>query len=182
MPVFCIPAWLINFRKSSAFRCRHQFEWKSAWYGRKADTSAAICRRWSLLQKSIIRCIRWFHRTKKRAGIEYIPAVFCNLFLFLWKIVSYNLTVFHTKCRIFFIRHIVKIRLHDTRNAVVCDENIRFFIGFFPNFIQQIIDSLRQPRLRPRRDAGHLGNIFRGVCRNELFLKNPFPPGQLPTT
>ena len=109
------------------------------------------------------------------------------------------------------MRHIVKIRLHDTRNAVVCDENIRFFIGFFPNFIQQIIDSLRQPqsrfaalvahceaflrlfeirsiaccglpfskillrqpRLRPRRDAGHLGNMFRGVCRtNQRGIQN----------
>ena len=90
---------------------------------------------------------------KKRTGIEYIPAVFCNLFLFLWKIVSYNLTVFHTKCRIFFIRHIVKIRLHDTRNAVVCDENIRFFHRILPEFhpadyrfSAPAAESIRRPR------------------------------------
>ncbi len=43
---------------------------------------------------------------KKQTGLNISPPFSVIFFHFFWKIVSYNLTVFHTKCRIFFIRHI----------------------------------------------------------------------------
>lgn len=64
------------------------------------------------------------------------------------KIIPNNRTVFHTPCSIFFIRHIGKIRLHNSSDSVMGNQNVSFFFRFFPDIIEKIIDSLCQTKCR----------------------------------
>ena len=64
------------------------------------------------------------------------------------KIIPNNRTVFHTPCSIFFIRHIGKIRLHNSGDSVMGNQNVSFFFRFFPDIIEKIIDSLCQTKCR----------------------------------
>ena len=98
---------------------------------------------------------------QKNGRGQIYPAVFHTIiFLFLWKIDRYNLTVFHTNAP-----HILHSSYRENATArhaqcrYCCDGNIRFSSGFFPNFIQQIIDLCRQPRESIRRPRWLIASI-----------------------
>ena len=92
-------------------------------------------------RNDIIECIKFnticksnlFHRINIRYWLKIIPN---------------NRTVFHTPCSIFFISHIGKIRLHNSGDSVMGNQNVSFFFRFFPDIIEKIIDSLCQTKCR----------------------------------
>ena len=60
--------------------------------------------------------------------------------VFFLKIIPNNRAVFHTPCSIFFIRHIGKIRLHNSGDSVMGNPNVSFSFRFFLDIIKKIID------------------------------------------